>query len=296
MSPIMITPQNWNAVKKRRPIIDTTLRKLYSSGSPNAGYEIQLGDELIVNRGYNTERQQPTSSMPQPPDPSTYGEITSKGARQLLYVMGLLDGHDDCSGFSGGGDIHLYDLGSGVGKFVIQAMLELSSKTTTKTKTKTTTTTTAPTTYYYGIELSPTRHDIAIQAKQRLLQLELEEVETMLLFRNYHDAGDNIQFVLDDILNVDLTNSTHIYVASLCFPSSLMTKLESKIVKECTGITIIATLQRFPNNLHQDPPIVSVQYIEMTWTKPFGCPVYLYQYLSSSPSSSSSLGRKYMKS
>jgi hypothetical protein len=283
MSPIIITPQNWNAVKKRRPRIDTTLKKIYySSGSPNAGYEIQLGDELIVNRGYNTERQQPTSSMP-PPDPSTYGEITSKGARQLLYVMGLLDGHDDYSGFSGG-DIHFYDLGSGVGKFVIQAMLELSS---------TTTTTTAPTTYCYGIELSPTRHDIAIQAKQRLLQLELEEVETMLLFRNYHDAGDNIQFVLDDILNVDLTNSTHIYVASLCFPSSLMTKLESKIVKECTGSTIIATLQRFPNNLHQDPPIVSVQYMEMTWTKPFGCPVYLYQYLSSS---SSSLRRKHMKS
>ena len=121
------------------------------------------------------------------------------------------------------------------------------------------------------------QHEIATKAKQKFYDEIIAD-----------PSKANIEFQQDDILNTDLHNATHIYIASLCFPPRLMKELETKIVKECScnsshknhhvgdadGV-IVATLQRFPNDLRSRSP--QVQYMEMSWTKPFGCPVYLYR-------------------
>ncbi|KAG7365806.1 histone methylation protein [Nitzschia inconspicua] len=170
--------------------------------------------------------------------------------------------------------VHFYDLGSGAGKMILQMALELIDDTTAAAAASSSTTTIT------GVELSPTRHEAAQRAKETLLQLSLQQ--NWGLSPTTLDAVD---FLQDDMVSIDLSRATHIYVASLCFPSWLLANLEEKILRECTGDTLqcIATLQRFPNDLMmmQDKFVSSfqkplVQYMEMSWTRPWDAAVYIY--------------------
>jgi SAM-dependent methyltransferase len=251
MAPLPRNYEEW----QRRQNIDSILHQVYTN--PNVGFEIQMGDEWIVNPKATTAAlngQGKVYDRIDDKDPSTYGEITATGTRQLLHAMGLLlkQKHTDENNA-----VHFYDLGSGAGKLIAQVAMEL------------------PDTEATGIELSPSRYEAAVKAKKMLESFLLQPEQELQLAA----ALDRVQFLPENILNVDLSRATHIYVASLCFPRTLLSSLEDKLIQECNELRFVATLQRFPNELRGSKlELSSVQYMEMSWTKPLGCPVFLYHH------------------
>ena len=194
--------------------------------------------------------------------PSTYGEITPLGARQLFGAMGLYDYNrnrkrqhsdsdaDDADDADDDGGAHFYDLGSGTGKLVAQAVLELSSPLLGKTTLKKAT----------GIELSPSRHKAAIQSKQNTINTLCNTKKLKSLFSSssssssgqqyeyniYNATANNIindnnnnklELIQGDLFDIDLSTATHIYIASLCFPDNLMLKLEERLMTLVTSIS-----------------------------------------------------------
>jgi SAM-dependent methyltransferase len=195
--------------------------------------------------------------------PSTYGEITPLGARQLFGAMGLYDynrsryryrksqhSDSDADDADDDGGVHFYDLGSGTGKLVAQAVLELSSPLLGKTTLKKAT----------GIELSPSRHKSAIQSKQNTLNTLGNTKKLKSLFSSssssssgqqyeyniYNATANNIindninnrlELIQGDLFDIDLSTATHIYIASLCFPDNLMLKLEERLMTLVTSIS-----------------------------------------------------------
>lgn len=222
--------------------------------------------------------------------PSTYGEITPLGARQLFGAMGLLE-TDNFSSPSPKNNksnnhhpsaFHFFDLGSGTGKLVDQAVLEASIERAT------------------GVELSPSRHESAIQAKYALIERLQRQGTTNnnqpISSERYTNVINKLELIESDLFDVDLSTATHIYVASLCFPDNLMLRLEERLRQRVTQqreqehdgsdnndkddtvvtkLQWVATLRQFPNDLGGIKPII--RFMEMSWTSPLGCAVYLYQ-------------------
>ena len=301
---------------KQRNIVNQILEECFIE-QPNAGYEIQPTDEWIVNSAVGGTNNLFTPPIPVTDEdsvkdsnkatrmltipilsPSTYGEVTSLGARQLFDRMGILKNErtkatttkkqDDDD------DVVFMDMGSGAGKLVLQAFLEIPSIRQA-----------------IGIELAPSRHEAAINAKERLhemlysfsqtsspslssvneedvYQFWLQRMKQQIATTTMGDDKDvsilpSLQFYQDDILNADLSNVSHIYVASLCFPTILMEKLERRITetlqqnrqqqqsKTSSKLRCIASIQKFPTMTYS-----RVEYIEMSWTKPKGSKVYFY--------------------
>jgi hypothetical protein len=199
---------------------------------------------------------------------STYGEITMLGARQLFHHMSLTA---QTSG-SNNQDYHFYDLGSGGGRLVIQSYLELPSVSKS-----------------VGIELSPSRHEIASQ-----IYNYLQESGDIKIIRNlarrawgieHKEDSDasGIELLEGDLFKLDISKATHIYAASLCFSEQMMEMLVDKIEREATSLQVIASLRMLPLKETNNKALVRIgknpwqEWIEMSWTKALGgCPVYLY--------------------
>ena len=168
-------------------------------------------------------------------------------------------------------------MGSGTGKVVLQVYMQVPQLFKA-----------------VGIELSPTRHAAAARAleqvslglvstRARLDMLSSESVRQLTV-------NDDIHLLEGDLFSIDLSDATHIWIASLCFPRDMMEQLAHKIVKEtrvtttetATGsrsrstLQCIATLQASPllDEMFGEP---RVEFVEMTWTKPRGgASVYFY--------------------
>eukprot|EP00978_Attheya_sp_CCMP212_P047357 scaffold421326_cov62-Attheya_sp.AAC.1 len=265
-----------------------------SSGSKGAFVELAESERLLFNdtpRSVNDDDSEEEFN-----NPSTYGEITELGARQLFWYMKLLRNDDNVeetttttttTKASSSSNVQFYDLGSGAGKLVLQTYMELPCLTRA-----------------VGIELAPSRHDLAIQAYNTLQQdttvsgssssSSNSQTQSILdharakipNYRNRNEKGTNepqdavVEFQQGDIFeSKDIHKATHIYVSSLCFPSDTMQRLAKTIIrsKARSCLKCLATLQ--PSELLQEtfgPP--RMECVEMTWTKPTGqgCPVYFY--------------------
>jgi hypothetical protein len=251
--------------------------------------------------------------------PDTYGEVTELGARQLFHQMGLTNHdenlttstnisttttataataastnsaiekeHDKISNF------RLYDLGSGVGRLVAQAYMELPRVDR-----------------IVGVELGPSRHEAAltgwnlIQSNARRVRQSAAREELSL--RLVDNASDDIcpcrlEFHEANLFDTDVSDATHVYLASLCFTEEMMADIAQKLIREAPQLQCVATLKEFPNPLAQSllssSPLTPmepldaallhhhpqqqrkprVHRIEMTWTKPqgSGCVVHFY--------------------
>jgi len=204
-------------------------------------------------------------------EPSTYGEVTPVGARQLFDEMGLREPpqrrRQDSLQLST--TATFMDLGSGAGKLVIQAYLELRPRLKRA----------------IGIELARSRHQSALLAKSRLTEkfpnLLVDPLGYFSLDGFTPISSTRIEFREGDLLQADLSSVTHVYVASLCFSAELMLQLEDKlwrhvgVTHNTSSLQCVATLQRFPGDRLGTP---RVRYIEMSWTKPRGSPVYFYSH------------------
>jgi hypothetical protein len=216
---------------RHRQAVDQILEKCWGTGD---GFEVQLADEWIVNGG--------SLEGPELYRPSTYGEVTSLGARQLFDRMGMTTPTTETS------DVFFMDLGSGAGKLVAQANLELKRPKRT-----------------VGVELAPSRHQAALEARNKLFTISYESLSLN------RPLSSTLEFIEGDLLQADISQATHIYVSSLCFTTNMMRQLEEKLKTQASNLKCVASLQPFPGMGK-----ANVIYIEMSWTKPNGSPVYFY--------------------
>lgn len=156
----------------------------------------------------------------------TYGEIKYPSLQTLLNDLNIKE--DDV----------FYDLGSGVGKTVIQAHLNFPFKKTV------------------GIELAPTRHKQAEAVADKLKNRMLE-------------------FRQDDMLETDLSDATVIYLCSTCFSDELMNKLLNKFAKLKNGLVVI-TLKELPDRYPSAGfELVKKYNLPMSWSA--GNTVHVYK-------------------
>ena len=195
---------------------------------------------------------------------STYGEITMLGARQLFHHMGLTTQQSASKNF------HFYDLGSGGGRLVIQSYLELPSLSTS-----------------VGIELSPSRHEIASQTYNNLqVNGDIKRIRNLArrawgIEQKDENDDSGIQLYEGDLFKLDISKATHIYASSLCFSPQMLEMLVEKIEREATSLQVIASLRMLPLKENNDKALVKIgrnswqEWIQMSWANE-GSSVYLY--------------------
>lgn len=230
------------------------ITSLLSRGwSPTDGFQIPVEetddlDDLMGSEGIGQR-------------PSTYGEITELGARQLFHYMGLTssstDDGDNSSLVKNHGNVanedHTFvDLGCGNGKLLLQAYMELPNVQ-----------------QVLGIELANARYKAAIQAWGKLKK---EATDVRLGKSAVVDIREG------DLFQMDLSSATHVYVASLCFTDAMMQRLAHKLRDEGDKLQVVATLKPFPQDFDQRLGIPQKKFLEMSWTKSRGngCTVYFY--------------------
>lgn len=172
---------------------------------------------------------------------SVYGEVTPSGARQLFQAMGLANEKAAGAVF--------YDLGSGAGRLVAQAWLEL------------------PDARAVGIELAPTRHAAAVRSWRSVVA---ESPELWQLGRSpllQEEGGP--EFRLGSMLETDLGDATHVYVSSVCFGKELMEALWSRLATSAPALKTVATLKRFPAPA-VEAKLSHTARVEMTWSRAGG--------------------------
>ena len=175
-----------------------------------------------------------------------------------------------------------FDLGSGGGRLVIQSFLELPSVYKS-----------------VGIELSPSRHKIAIQTWNDLVQnggaLRIRTLAEKswggndVKYSNDITIVSGVELYEGDLFDLDISQATHLYISSLCFSEDMLVRIVEKIEREGVALQIVASLRLLPvvddrGIEHVSSKRVSLgrnpwmEYVEMSWTKARGdgCRVYLY--------------------
>lgn len=195
--------------------------------------------------------------------PSTYGEITSLGARQLFHHLGLTRQNAN--------NYQFFDLGSGGGRLVVQAHLELPSVVRS-----------------VGIELSPSRHQVALQTWDNIVRSgDAERIRKMAekSWGVQSETTSSVELHEGDLFGLDISQATHLYLSSLCFSEDMLERIVDKIEREGNALQVVASLRSLKVQkddsrkrrvrLGSNP---WMEFVEMSWTKARGdgCPVYFY--------------------
>ena len=162
---------------------------------------------------------------------ATYGEIQFASAQKLLDHFKLTK--EDV----------FYDLGSGVGKFVLHTYLATDVKKSC------------------GIELSGTRYELSVKAFNKAKKMNLFDSRELL-------------FLNEDIIKADLSDATVVFMCATCYSDDLMKKIADKLVSIGSKVRI-ASLREFKN----EPRLEKVETFKlpMTWSKDKGSPVHIYK-------------------
>lgn len=152
---------------------------------------------------------------------SLYGEITFGSLDKVIQYLKL--NKDDV----------FFDLGSGVGKVVMQVAM------------------TTPVKKVVGVELSNSRYKEARKAA-RLLQSQGYVEPRKYSFKN------------EDILETNLKNATVIYSCSTAFPMKFMNKFTKKLGELKRPLRIVTT-QELPENKYFE--LVDKLQLDMSWAR-----------------------------
>lgn len=161
----------------------------------------------------------------------TYGEITYKGLKMLTDKLKLTSQ-----------DV-FYDLGSGVGKVVVQVFLDSPAKKCV------------------GIELSPTRYNHAQKVREQLVTVQPTKKATV---KKPLKKERELQFRNQNIANADFSDATVVFMCSTCFSDQFMQDLTEKLAKLRKGLRVI-TLKELPQ--HPKFKHVETYTLPMTWSK-----------------------------
>ena len=197
--------------ERRRDAAARRLRALYGEAH---GYTIPARDEATVKRARSS---------------SVYGEIMPAAGEQLLAALRL--GREDV----------LYDLGSGVGKFVLQAAMG------------------RPLRKVVGVELAPSRHDIARGVLGRARRQGLIKAR-------------QVGLRCEDAMQTYLADATVIYTCSTAFPLGFMDRLARRLATLREGLTV----EELDEPTHFD--LRRVLRLDMSWQR--RTPVYVYRLVS----------------
>jgi hypothetical protein len=159
---------------------------------------------------------------------SLYGEITFRSVEKLIHYLRLKES-----------DV-FFDLGSGVGKVVMQIGM------TTKVKKA------------VGVELSETRFKSAKKA------LAVATKSGWILPRK-------IQFRNENILETDLSKATVVYTCSTAFPMTLMRRLAKTLAHQTQPLRIVS-LQKLPET--KGLYLIDKLPLDMSWARQ--TPVHIY--------------------
>lgn len=162
-----------------------------------------------------------------------YGELTFKGGEQLL-----IDAFTRIRSRVNTVKPNLVDLGSGLGKFCLQATLTHSSELNS----------------VVGVEISETRHSIATNVYQSAFKSE-KESDMKNIFRLIHGN------ILDFTFSPD--SPSIVYCASLTFPRAVLDSLENKCADELKSGSIIYSCRPFENRSWKNAAEIRV---ETTWS------------------------------
>jgi len=221
-------------------------------------------------------------------NPATYGEVTTTGCRQIFYNMGMTGAY--AASASSGDDaadnpeeavsnaIHFIDMGSGVGKFAMQAYLELPRIASSK-----------------GVELAPARHENAVAAWKELQELAREIRHSIPDHSSLEDGVPDakVEFIQGDLLEVDISEITHMYISSLCFTDDMMYQLGKRFERgDAPKLECMASIRQFPLLFERKGILDRISYksvqktfgficreelVDMSWTdRGPGCTVYFY--------------------
>ena len=182
--------------------------------------------------------------------PSTYGEITPRGTRQLLSHIQLYDGDYENAVF--------LDLGSGVGKLVVHAYIEVPTLSQS-----------------IGIEMASSRHTNAIQAWKSIKD-EAQALRQIVCGEGNTLSTDRVCLKQGDMFDLDMSHVTHIYISSPCFGSLVMDRLALKLATDAPNLYCVATVVPFPDHAEMFLGQPDVKYAEQTWTAPDVEEIYVY--------------------
>ena len=147
-----------------------------------------------------------------------------------------------------------------------------------------------------GIELSPSRHAIAAATWKELVQggdagriRKLAE-KSWGMTTTDNKILSTVELQEGDLFGLDISQSTHMYISSLCFSEDMLERLVDKIEREGTSLQIVASLRLLPlqdSKVQRDEARIKhvslgsnpwMEFIEMSWTKARGdgCPMYFY--------------------
>eukprot|EP00434_Breviolum_minutum_P025641 symbB.v1.2.022657.t1/scaffold2027.1/size138498/5 len=219
--------QVWREVEN---LFDRTYDWRYS------GYCIGLAEDQVVK-----DAQAKVAGANETLQAHTYGEVTPNGVRQLAQFL-------DLTGAGPTREVHFLDLGSGVGKMVLQMYIEVPRVSRS-----------------LGVELHPTRSqrgkealqmlnqlgDVASLRKQSLVAHVLAKSPQALIAMAHlrktgvHGKGVGVSLIEADMFDLDLSEFTHIYLASLTWGAPLMNRLAKKILTEARELEKVAALSRF---------------------------------------------------
>lgn len=154
----------------------------------------------------------------------TYGEIKVPSLNDLVKICDLTES-----------DV-FYDMGSGIGKVNCHFFLK------------------SPIRASYGVEFNKERSDDARKIKA---EIERELPEAFL-------GGRQLEFYQDNMLTIDISESTVIMLCSTCYGEDLMQGLSDQINKNCPKIRHVFSLKQIPNfNI----PLREAFLVDCSWGK-----------------------------
>lgn len=167
----------------------------------------------------------------------TYGEITYEGVDKMLGFLRLEAGDT------------FYDLGSGTGKVVMQAVLGSRAS------------------LGVGVELSENRHKLAEMALGRL------QTEPRFAEGARQLDGKEVRFANGDATKVDPSDGTVIFMCSLCFPKEVMVVLTGRLPELLKPGTVIVTIRPF-EGCHSGLVRLGHVNLEQSWTDTIAFIIY----------------------
>lgn len=193
--------------------------------------------DLILDRYWSSDRSEAYSpeedtsyQQKQETDKThlTYGEVSNLGVRKLMIEMLFISSPDVINN----SPIVFYDAGSGLGKLITQIYLDWSFFINMGISIQ----------KIVGIEIMTIRHENAVRSWKRLLADE--EVRT--LPKDNQLPQDIVEFRNENILESDLSDATHLFLSSLCFPLDVMEELQFNILSKSPKIQVVAALTSLP--------------------------------------------------
>lgn len=168
-----------------------------------------------------------------------YGEILHESVEFLLQELKL----DENAVF--------YDLGSGLGKFVLQVYLMSPAKKSV------------------GIEFSQSRHERAAKNEKIAKKLYTECIKAENTIRKslgkptLKKVKKTLEFINADMLKADISDATVIFTCSTCFDAAFMKRLTDKLVSDCKDGVRVLSLNQLA--AHEHVHLDRVYKLPMTW-------------------------------